>query len=853
MSFTFLESKKFAQIHIKGTNYFKNFSTAPFINEGSSIFKKPAFLGEGIILGTSEDRIAGAVRFKDENFEGYDGNQWVSLNKNEFWEGDERAVVCINKKIGINKNNPKKILDVGGDVSIDQKLFVKEVGYFENGLVIGESKSKAKEGTIRFYNNRFEGFNGESWIQFNSSIEENKNSLDEENINLLIEKKLERVGESNSNQILFTPEFVTGNNINGAIKYNYKEECFEFIKKNIKTNEFIDYEDIKLGKLVLTKNLDMNNMSIINLKSPYDPSDIVTKEYVDNICEGINNYYVVDFIVDNGITSNNKFGRNIISDVDRVAENDMFIILIEREYYIATVTELKIAESEEYILFSKEKKIEGNCKVFIRNGKCKNKELLFFKNLRSEKIEYQLLNKNEPISLPKFNNKCFIEEDNVISLREIKSDKENEVIKNNQLDIGCIGECNLQNNILKNCHFNPNIITEKEIAPESISEQLLKEKCIFEKHLTNESVSKDSLQRKIIYSMHLNDNIIDGKNIKKNAIKSEHIGSNQIKIEHFEKNCVSAEILQDKAVTEKKLGEQSINNNHLQSSCVTGYNIREKSIEAIHLVDNFIKEKHLGEKIIENKHIKNGSINTDKIKNSSITSDKIVDNIINSKHLNEKIIKNEHLNDKIIKEKNLVPSVIKSYHLSKGCIKTDSLCNGAVNEMILSDNSVSNSKIKSKTIDNSKLKNSFIKIDLDSNLTSNKIVNLGETLKITFNPNTYIPKRDESYVLLDENLKIGKEDNNNCLICYSNVEFEGDVIINGEIKYKKDFSLIGEIKIFLNSFKVNEDWLPCDGRVIYRENYIDFFNNLEIDEEIESYNLPQIENNKGMIYYIKVK
>ena len=278
----FLESKKFKKIQIKSLSS----NNISLINEGSSLFKNTSFFNNGIIIGFSNEKILGNIRFNNQKkiFEGYDGEEWIKLNnKNNIeetesniingWNLNDNIIYSLNKKIGIGKNNPQKLLDIGGDVSIDGKLYINNNVIFNSYITLHNNKGKNKKGSIRFFNNNFEGYNGEKWINFSENNNENKYLSSDK-----IELKL-------SNYLYTT------------IKYNLKEYILEIKNKNTKNSEETNcFTNLKINSLIVNSNIDMQNNKILNVKYPENNNDIATKEYVDKKLS--KNIFICDYFID---------------------------------------------------------------------------------------------------------------------------------------------------------------------------------------------------------------------------------------------------------------------------------------------------------------------------------------------------------------------------------------------------------------------------------------------------------------------------------------------------------------------------------------------------------------------------
>jgi len=214
-------------------------SLAPFIVEGGSIFKKPSYFLESVIVGQAKDPKEGMISYRNGNFAGYDGERWKTFTKESLWMSaeDDNIVYTTGRRIGINKSNPKKALEVGGDVLIDKKLVVCEDANLGVGVCLGENAGKKKPGYIRFWENFFEGYDGEKWVPFGKSEQIIENKVEQEPLDLTAVEKIK----------LLCPMIFTNTKVDSHFYYNFEKNEFRMEKMNEKLDT-IKMEDLSLGK-----------------------------------------------------------------------------------------------------------------------------------------------------------------------------------------------------------------------------------------------------------------------------------------------------------------------------------------------------------------------------------------------------------------------------------------------------------------------------------------------------------------------------------------------------------------------------------------------------------------------------
>ena len=59
---SFLESKRYAKLHIENNGDVRNMDLAPFIVEGGSVFKKRSYFLRSIIIGDDNKQLEGQLK-----------------------------------------------------------------------------------------------------------------------------------------------------------------------------------------------------------------------------------------------------------------------------------------------------------------------------------------------------------------------------------------------------------------------------------------------------------------------------------------------------------------------------------------------------------------------------------------------------------------------------------------------------------------------------------------------------------------------------------------------------------------------------------------------------------------------
>lgn len=169
---------------------------------------------------------------------------------------------------------------------------------------------------------------------------------------------------------------------------------------------------------------------------------------------------------------------------------------------------------------------------------------------------------------------------------------------------------------------------------------------------------------------------------------------------------------------------------------------------------------------------------------------------------------------------------------------------GCITEAKIQEEAITSRKIRDNSIQNNKLKTPYLKIEFDQHFTGDNQVNLGDTLRIGINSNYYLMKKNGREILLDNNIKIGEEDNDEELTINHRTNFKGKIDFG-----RNQVMPIGSIIKFLKGVKVDErKYLKLNGQKITNIKYPELFELLDEKEEIE---LPNI-NEKLFDFYIAI-
>ena len=204
---------KIQELHIESSQKARltyKSESAPLYIQGDALIKgsfhtfREIILHESRIPETEENALIypGSIRFRDGNFFGFCGEErgwvnwtepilqiekrfevfkqqiekrnvwkpfWASYNQENTntppsgWAFDEGSIA-----IGKPFSSGNAILEVGGDALFDRKLYVKNMIHAEGGLRL-YSHHSTREGSLRFHQGHFEGYNGEEWVLLDSS------------------------------------------------------------------------------------------------------------------------------------------------------------------------------------------------------------------------------------------------------------------------------------------------------------------------------------------------------------------------------------------------------------------------------------------------------------------------------------------------------------------------------------------------------------------------------------------------------------------------------------------------------------------------------------------------------------
>lgn len=871
-----LESKKYNKIHIENDQDVKNPSMAPLIVDGGSVFKKPAYFLNSIIIGPNKDEKQGTLAFKQGEFMGFTGDKWVTFSQNNSWKEDEGILYVESKRIGINKVSPKKMLEVGGDVAIDKKLHVRDEVTMDSGFQLGDNMGKKKRGMVRFWDNTFEGYDGEKWVKFGGEAISEKQEIPQINLDSVDKLKL-----------INCPLTFLTNNLETHFYYDSEKNEFrlERLDKNFKT---INHENLSLGNLKLNGDIIFEQGSrktISNVSDPISENEVATKRYVDQMCSGLQEYIVADFLLLEEDVIYIGEEMEILRQVGDLQENKLVFILTP------DISELVlIVEMGEKIKVKSMIDAQLPAKLLIKDGKYGNSEYMIFNNNNymqlngMESLEYvnplQKIGKEIKLKFDKniFTNDLSIKEKSIISNFIAESSIESihiknesiqthhladnivdsrhlgqKVINSSHLQVKCIGDMHLKDGFLKNNHFTPGIISEKELGNECVGMTSLKSGIILNKHLTKNCVTGDNIFEKEIDGRHLQEKLIDSKHLKERLILSEHLSNNLIRNVHLGDKIIESKNISDGVISTEHLKNGIISKEHLMVNIVNGYHIQEGSILGAHIKEQTIIGNHLGRNVIQEWHLNDGIVRRNHLEDGCVDSVKLCDGAINERHLSENSVGQNTVKKGSINGNHIMMNSVDDRHIVNYSIKTGKLMDGAVIESKLAENSVSTGKIKDKSISNDKMKLPFIKISSDPVFTVTQMVNLGETLNLGLNPNYMIPKRRDGIVEFLSNIRFGEEGSGQKMEVNMELEVKSDVVFMGNVRVNENkLYYLGEIRAFWDRMKPDENflkyWVKCDGARVRKTDYPELG---EIMNEEEFY-LPDLKAD-NMQYYIRIK
>lgn len=874
---SFFESKKLNKLVVDNKDEVKNLSLAPLIVEGGSIFKKTAYFLNSILIGPNREEKEGIIAYNKGLFMGYNGENWVKFGGNDLWKEGDGILYTDGHKIGINKINPKKMLEVGGDVSIDKKLLVRDEVTLESGLLLNESIGKKWKGFIRFFENNFEGYDGDKWVKF-GGVEAIQQEIKIPEINL---DQVDKI------KLLNCPLTFTNNANESHFYYDWDRNEYRLEKLHKNFNS-IKLEDLSLGNLKVNGDIifqDGGRKTIKNVGDPVQNNDVANKRYVDQMCSGLQNYIVSDFLLQDNDAVIEEEEFIPIDNLNKYEVTNLVFILTKRFSQL-----VEIIEIGEKIKFKNISFVSLPAKVCIKSGKYGQSEYIMFNNNNSlqmggmESIEYSLplekngkelklnYNKdiyNEDLSLKEkiignnlLKDNCIASQniqessieskhlqDNIIESRHIG----NKVINQSHIHPKCIGDSHLKDGFLKNHHFTPGIISDKELGTECIGMTALKSSIILQKHLTKGCIKSDNIMEEEIQGKHLCERAIDSNHLMEKVIISEHLSNNLIKNDHLCERIIESKNLLENIIGSEHLKKNIITRDHITVNLINGLHIQENSINGSHINEQSIQEKHLTRNLIKNWHL------SPKI----IESSNVNDNCIEGKHINEKSLEERHFVEASIGSNIIKKNSINSSHITANCIddkhivnysiKSPKLLDGCIIESKIAENSISTGKIKDNSISNDKIKLPFIKIQTDPVFTCTQMVYLGDTLNISLNQNYMVPKRRDGIVEFLSSVKFGEEGTGQRMQIHMDLDVTSEVNFKGVVKENGlKINQIGEIKAIYNKIKLDENFLKkytkCDGKRVKKNDFPELA--LALGEEDEFY-IPDIKGD-DIDYYIRI-
>lgn len=898
---SFLESKKYNKIHIANDQEVRSLDLAPLIVEGGSVFKKQSYFLGSIIVGPTNQKKIGTLSFRDGQFMGYNGDEWVSFTKDNFWHHSDGVLYTEGNRIGINKINPRKTLEVGGDVLVEKKLFVMDELKVDGGLHLTENIGKKKPGAIRFWENSFEGFDGEKWIKFSGAQE------------IIEEKKEEKVDLTSVDKIkLNCPLTFKNNNMETHFYYNVETRDFRLEKLHSESYDPIHLEDLSIANLKINGDIifpdgNKNRFTIKNVSDPIYNNEVATKKYVDQMCQGLQNYYVSDFLFMEGdglINDKEDFTELILQrNIGDMKEKKYLFIMMRQRIELLEIMRVEEVDGRINLRLRNVSNIQAPAKVCVKEGRYGQSEYFIFDKEDGisfvqingiESLEYKgsIVKSGKEICL-KYDNNIFEEKDrfrlrdksiqnnflaaNCITKENISnaaiesrhigegqiegSHLGNKVVNTHHIMAKSIGDMHLKDGFLKNHHFSPGIITDKELGNECVGVTTLKPAIIMQKHLTKGCIMGEHISDGQIGGNHLEEKIVDSKNLREKIILSEHLSNNVIKSLHLNDKIIEARHLNGRIVMGEHLKEKVIGKEHLMMNIIGGLHIEEDALGGSHLKDQSVTDRHIVRKCIMDWHINDGSVKGVHLDDGCVDMSKIGEKVIQERHFGEGCVGGLAIRKGAIQSQHLGVSCVEDKHLVNFSIKGNKLMEGIITESKLCEGCVTTGKLKDGTITNEKIRLPFIKISSDPVFTCTQVVNLGETLNLGLNQNYMIPKRRDGVVEFMSSVRFGEEGTgqkmevNMEMLVRGDAEFKGNLRVNRLEVNGEKMSEIGEIRGYWDKVKMSdkflESWVKCDGKRVKRSDFYDLYKALGEGEDDE-FNLPDIKM-ENMDYYIRYK
>jgi hypothetical protein len=881
---SFLESKRYAKLHIENNLEVRNQNLAPFIVEGGSVFKKQSFFLGSLVIGDHFGEKEGQIVYRNGEFMGYNGAQWCSFTRENLWmEGGEGVITTEGKRIGINKINPKKTLEVGGDAVIDKKLHIGDILSCNNGIVLAENQTKKRSGMIRFWENRFEGFDGEKWINFSGGSQEaSAEAPPPPEIDL---GSIQAIG------LLNCPlSFIQGGSNRTHIWFDWDKECYNMGRLLEGNMEMIKRDNLHIRELSLDGDIIMNGKSTIrNVADPQNSDEVATKRYVDTISQGLQNYMIVRFLLfeedvefmENQVTIRL---RRDVGDISKFPGATIGVILKTG----ATLMEVLEFQEGDLLHLKYLQEIQPPAKLCVQEGRYGNSEYFVFNKNDEigylqvngmENLEYEgcIRRKGKKVELtigPMFQStpELTIKEGaigaNLLGNGAICSNHlsdgcvrapslANEAIENRHLGKGVVNGSNIEERTItakhlkegcvKTSHMGAGIITDHELSSECIHMTHLKPAIILQRHLTKNSVTGENLMDGIIERRHLLDKIILTSHLNEEIILSNHIANGQIQERHLTPGIIQETHIQLEQIRGYHIREREITGAHLAIGSIDGLLIKEESIGGGNIKEHSILSRHFTRGCIADWNIGDGQIKGRHFEEASIDGGKIAPLAIWDHHIQHQAINADHIKKGAIHGAHLTLNSVDDKHIVNASIKTMKLMDGAVTETKMGEGSVTTNKIKDKTITNDKLKLPFLKIETDAMFIAPKMVHLGETLQIGLNQNYMIPRKRDGVVEFMGAVRFGEEGSGQTMEVHMELDVRGKMRVAGETLF-----FPGEIRSVAKGVKMDEKrWLLCDGKRVKRSQYYELYRAMEEKKEDgDDFYLPDVKHD-AMEYYIR--
>ena len=880
---SFLESKRYAKLHIENNLEVRNQNLAPFIVEGGSVFKKQSFFLGSLVIGDHFGEKEGQIVYRNGEFMGYNGAQWRSFTRENLWmEGSEGVITTEGRRIGINKINPKKTLEVGGDAVIDKKLHIGDILSCNNGIVLAENQTKKRSGMIRFWENRFEGFNGEKWVNFCGTLEAPAAAASPE----IDFGSIQAIG------LLNCPlSFKQGDSNKTHIWFDWEKECYHMGRLLEGNMELVRRDNLHIRELSLDGDIIMNGKSTIrNVADPQNGDEVATKRYVDTISQGLQNYMFVRFLLfeEDAEMLETQVTIRLRRDVGDISKFPGAIIGVILK---TGATLLEVIEVQEASILRMKylQEIQTPAKLCVQEGRYGNSEYFVFD--KNDEIGYLQVNGIENLEYGGCIQRKGKKVELAVAALLFQSSPEldikegaisakylgNGVISGNHLSEGCVRAPNLANEAIENRHLSKGIINGSNIEEKTINAKHLKEGCIktshmgagiitdhelssecihmthlkaaiiLQKHLTKNSIAGENLMDGIVERRHLLDKIILTPHLNDEIILSNHIANAQITERHLTPGIIQEAHIQQGQIRSVHIREREITGAHLAVGSIDGLLIKEESIGAGNIKEQSIFPRHLTRACIGDWNIGDGQIKGRHMENESIDGAKLSNGAIMDRHIQPQSISSEHIKRGAINGNHLAMSSIDEKHIGNSSIKTTKLMDGAVTETKLGENSVTTNKIKDKTITNDKLKLPFLKIETDAMFIAPKLVHLGETLQIGLNQNYMIPRKRDGIVEFMGAVRFGEEGSGQTMEVHMELDVRGKMRVAGE-----NLFFPGEIRTVAKGVKMDEKrWLLCDGKRVKRSQYYELYRAMEEkNEDGDDFYLPDIKH-EAMEYYIR--